>query len=295
MKKRLLISFSGGRTSAYMLWWLLNCWEERHNWEIVVVFANTGLEASETLRFVHECAIYWNIEVIWVEAKCLNDNGIPFSEKGWSVSHQVVNYFTAARAQEKTDGTWTWTPFEEMISILGIPSSNTPFCSDQLKRKAIESYLESIGWDDYYKAIGIRVDEVDRINEKFRELKIKYPLIKENPTTKQQVVMWWRKQPFDLMVHEDEGNCIGCWKKDMDRLCRIAKRNEKAFRWWQYMTDKYGHLNPRETDLKPPFNFYRGNLSPKDIIKMAKWKPDQLKLFAEDKKLNGCEESCEAF
>ena len=54
-KKRLLISFSGGRTSAFMLWWLFNKWDDRHNWEMVVVFANTGKENKGTLFFVDEC------------------------------------------------------------------------------------------------------------------------------------------------------------------------------------------------------------------------------------------------
>lgn len=299
MKKRLIISFSGGRTSAYMLWWITHVWEDRHNWEIIIVFANTGLEEPETLLFVHRCAINWGLDIVWVEARHKDENGVPFSEKGWKAKHQVVNYFTAARCQQLTDGSWAWTPFEEMISVLGIPSTNSPFCSPQLKREAIESYAESIGWDDYYIAIGIRIDEPTRFNEHWEERKIKYFLANEHPTWKRDVVMWWNRQDFNLEVEPDLGNCNGCWKKDMARLVRIAKKRPKKFDWWQAMTDKYGYFMPREVNLKPPFNFYRGNLSPKDILEMAEKHKhltlEQIEMFAEVEMETGCGESCEPF
>jgi hypothetical protein len=289
-KKKLLISFSGGRTSAYMLWWAMNEWKDRDQYDIKVVFANTGKEREETLQFVQECAERWSIEVIWVEARHRDGDGKPYSEKGWSVKHRVVSYLTAARQGE---------PFEEMLSVLGIPSSNAPFCSDQLKRKAIESYLKSIGWTDFYKAIGIRVDEVDRIDESFRKKKILYLLINPHPTFKRDVILWWRRQDFDLQVPADLGNCDGCWKKDMPRLVRVAKEEPDTFDWWQDMTDTYGEMNPREAKdkhgrlLLPPFNFYRGNKSPKDILKLAELSLDQLELLVEEEKLNSCSESCE--
>jgi len=132
MKKRLVISFSGGRTSAYMLWWLLNEWYDRKNWEILVVFANTGLEAEGTLFFIDECSQEWDVPITWVEAKCKDEDGKPYSEKGWSVRHRIVTYETASRNGE---------PFEEMISILGIPSTEAPFCSYQLKKLAIEDFF----------------------------------------------------------------------------------------------------------------------------------------------------------
>ncbi len=110
-KKKLLISFSGGKTSAYMLWWLWHHWPDRHNWDVVVVFANTGKEAEGTLFFVEECSLDWGIPVVWVEYVPVKTG------KGWGVSHRVLDYESASRKGE---------PFEAMIQCLGIPSANVP-------------------------------------------------------------------------------------------------------------------------------------------------------------------------
>ena len=183
-----------------------------------------------------------------------------------------------------------------MISVLGIPNTNVPFCSEQLKKCAIDAYMKSIGWKKYKVAIGIRNDEVDRVNESWKDKNLIYPLIQFHPTTRKDIMIWWSKQSFDLEIPDDLGNCDGCWKKGIERLIRIAKEHPHVFDWWQEMTEKYGNHNPRETKLKPPYNFYRGNLSPKDIFKLAEHKnAEQLSLFSSQEKLDGCSESCEAF
>jgi hypothetical protein len=279
MKQKLLISFSGGKTSAYMLWWLLNRWTDRDNYEIKVVFANTGKEAEGTLEFVQKCSQAWNVDIVWVEA-------ITNPEKGKGVRAKVVSFETASRNGE---------PFESMIAKFGIPSTRVPICTNELKTRVINSYLRSIGWRKYYKAIGIRIDEFDRINPKYEKLRIIYPFIRLFPRTKKQVNSWWKFQHFNLDIHPDEGNCDNCWKKDMLRLVRNMRRNPRSFDWWQQMTDKYGSFNPRACKLKPPFNFYRGNLSPKDIKVLSEMEDSLISKMASRQKLDGCSESCEAF
>lgn len=283
---KLLISFSGGRTSAYMLWYLYNQWPDREKWEKIVVFANTGRESEETLFFVDECSQEWGIPIVWVEAKHRDENGNTFSKKGWKTAHKIVSYETASRNGE---------PFEELISVLGIPRTDEPHCSRQLKAAAIESYLKSIGWNSYYRAIGIRFDELKRISPDRIKKKIIYPLAEINPMTKLTISEWWSKQSFDLKTHPDEGNCDNCWKKDFPRLARNMVRNPKSFDWWESMEKKYGYFNPRNNTLKPPFNFYRNNKSTVDIRLMAEMSQAELKQLTMFDTLDGCQESCEAF
>ena len=51
---------------------------------MAVVFANTGEENEETLKFVRDCAIKFKVDVIWVEA---NVN----MESGKGTTHKIVN------------------------------------------------------------------------------------------------------------------------------------------------------------------------------------------------------------
>ena len=66
------ISFSGGRTSAFMLKQILNAYEGELPKDIIVCFANTGKELPETLDFVHEVEKMWDIDIHWLELQ-IND------------------------------------------------------------------------------------------------------------------------------------------------------------------------------------------------------------------------------
>src|SRR5690606_2539766 len=111
MKKRLLVSFSGGETSAFMAQWL---WQHKKDeYKMIFVFANTGQENEETLEFVEACSKEFGFPVVWIEAVTNQKNGV-------GQSFKVVDFKTACRKGS---------PFEAVISKHGIPNTETPHCT----------------------------------------------------------------------------------------------------------------------------------------------------------------------
>ena len=69
LREIISISFSGGKTSAYMLAMILEA--KRAGiipQPIHVTFCNTGLEHEETLKFVQRCDDHFKAGVVWLEA-----------------------------------------------------------------------------------------------------------------------------------------------------------------------------------------------------------------------------------
>jgi 3'-phosphoadenosine 5'-phosphosulfate sulfotransferase (PAPS reductase)/FAD synthetase len=81
-----VISFSGGRTSAYMLWRILQAHGGTLPDDVVVCFANTGREMPATLDFVRDCGAAWNVPIVWLEYRWAP--GGPFVEM---VSHNSAS------------------------------------------------------------------------------------------------------------------------------------------------------------------------------------------------------------
>ena len=87
-----LISFSGGRTSGFMLWNIVKAHGGRLPDNVHVVFANTGKEAPETLDFVNEISEKWDIHIHWLEHYFGDERPIHRTKE--------VTYETAARNPE---------------------------------------------------------------------------------------------------------------------------------------------------------------------------------------------------
>jgi len=242
-KKALVISFSGGRTSAYMTRRLLDEWSERYE-KVHVVFANTGQEHEETLRFVHLCDTVFGFNSVWIEADVQ-------VEIGKGTSFVVVNHNSASREGK---------PFEAVVSKYGIPFSKSPHCTRDLKEYPIRAYIRSLGFKngDYDMAIGIRSDEKDRVNFAGMETKgLIYPLI-DWDIKKKDVLEWWAKQEFDLQIPEHLGNCTWCWKKSFKKLATVYRENPEFFDFPRRLEVEYARSGSVASKLGKDIKPFRG-------------------------------------
>lgn len=220
-----LISFSGGRTSAYMLRMILDAHGGDLPDDVHVTFANTGKEREETLRFVHDCATHWGVRVRWLEWRTRLTKGIDFADR-----FDEVGFNSASRDGE---------PFAELIRVKGYaPNSVTRFCTDELKIKVMRNFMQSLGYERWTNVIGLRHDEKHRVDksrarsESGKERWINRHPLDDAKVTNRMVRAFWRDQPFDLQLLPFEGNCDGCFLKARPKLWEIERTSPGTLQWW---------------------------------------------------------------
>jgi 3'-phosphoadenosine 5'-phosphosulfate sulfotransferase (PAPS reductase)/FAD synthetase len=220
------ISFSGGRTSAYMLWRVLQSHGGTLPDECVVCFANTGKEEEATLRFVRECSDRWGVPITWVEYR---DN-----EQGYA----VVDYDTASRDGE---------PFEAIVKKRNyLPNPVTRFCTVELKIRTMHKHLKSMGWadgDGWNQFIGIRADEgrrVAKIRARPSPETVKETMcmpLADAGVTVRDVGAFWAAQPFNLELPTYNGrtlagNCDLCFLKPAAQVASLIAEKPSRAIWW---------------------------------------------------------------
>lgn len=213
------ISFSGGRTSAYMLWRVLQS-NNGFPADAVACFANTGKEDPATLDFVRDCGKHWGVHIQWVEYRTE------------APGFEVVTYETASRNGEPFDALTTHKSY--------LPNPVARFCSEYLKGRCI---TKATGLESDETMVGVRADEPHRI-AKLRARGLMLPLI-DAGITKAHVRAFWRSQPFDLGLDEhggvtDLGNCDLCFLKGPAQIQSLIQRNPQSAVWWIGQEQKIG-------------------------------------------------------
>ena len=218
-----VISFSGGRTSAYMLWRVLQANQGLPE-EAIVCFANTGKEEEATLEFVRDCEKNWGVEIHWIEYRN--------SEQKF----ERVSFETASRNGE---------PFEALIHHRKmVPNTRARFCTAELKIRAVRRYIQSLEWEEWQNMIGIRGDEQRRAVKMQADSKSETPVmpLHRAGVQKRDVLEFWSNHPFDLQLpivngETMGGNCDLCFLKSLPKITTlVAQKPERAI-WWAKMED----------------------------------------------------------
>jgi len=217
-----LISFSGGRTSGYMLHQILAANGDLPE-RCKVVFANTGREMPETLDFVQECSERWRVPITWLEYR----KPMP--------KFVTVNHNSASRNGE---------PFSQCIDSKSkfkyLPNQAQRFCTQEMKVLTIKRYLVRQGWKKWINTVGIRADENNRLRvSKDKRWSNWYPL--NNATVSlHNIHSFWKDQLFDLRVEKGLGNCDGCFLKSEATLAAVWREHPERMQWWSSLETKVG-------------------------------------------------------
>lgn len=220
INEQVCVSFSGGRSSGYMLYHILEANDGVLPHDSVVCFANTGKEEEATLKFVKDCQDKWNVPITWLEYQQ--------AEKP-SDRWKVVTFETASRNGE---------PFWSMLAINGSPYLPNPvarICTVNMKIRVIDKYLKSLGWkhNENSDIVGIRADEQRRAAKIPRH---RTPMVSAG-VTKQMVGEFWANQSFDLGLPNMNGvtmhgNCDLCFLKPTHQIISLIKEKPERADWW---------------------------------------------------------------
>lgn len=207
-----VISFSGGRTSAYMLHKIL---EAGLDSDVHVLFADTGKELPSTYDFVRDVARRWDVKVTWVErtggfTKLIDDRGyLPTAMNRWCTGDLKIKPMQRWMVDHGYD--W-WT------NVVGLRY-------DEPHRVARMRNASGPKWDYQLPLADAKVTEDD-------------------------VLSFWQSQPFDLKLERWQGNCDLCFLKGTEKKIRILQDDPDIATWWLEQERKAGRSFRKEHSVE---------------------------------------------
>jgi len=276
-----------------MLHEILAAYEGQLPPDVHVAFENTGMERLETLDFIHEVEMRWNVPVTWLEYNdqfdvedyrkvdgTLADRRRKYNAKDLADpdrrGFKIVTYETASRRGEPFDAMLRY--YREFRAVCKgespiLPTVPSRMCTTHLKIKTNTRWMMSMGYDYFDAVQGIRFDEPrrwakmmaqnNRGNERYNNV---LPLYSAG-VTKSDVFKFWQEQPFDLRLDPESyaGNCNLCFLKNTDKIVNLIRLR---------LTETGGHVPPdvqwwidKEADAGMSF---RQNRSYDGLVQIAK-------------------------
>lgn len=145
-------------------------------------------------------------------------------------------------------GVW----FEKLIERHNVlPNPLVRYCTKDLKIRTLHRYMRSLGHTSFLDVVGLRADEMHRVERlaNSTEAKRAFAPMAAAGHTENDVLKFWREQPFDLGLQGFEGNCDLCFLKRRETLKRIIREGRADPTWWIKMEatkkvspDGAGHL-----------------------------------------------------
>ncbi len=246
-----LISFSGGRTSGYMLKHILDAHGGALPADVHVAFANTGREMPETLDFVQECSERWSVPITWLEFDADAEHRT-----------RIVGHNSASRNGE---------PFDAVIqkSRSGmLPNPVTRFCTVEMKIRRFDKLMHKmLGYERWQSVVGLRADEMRRVvkqrarNELGKDRWHTVMPCADAGATKRDVSAFWHQQPFDLRLLNVNGstpdsNCDLCFLKGEVTIRSTMRRRPETAEWW---INQEMRATRRGKMLKPEMALFRAD------------------------------------
>lgn len=131
------------------------------------------------------------------------------------------------------------------------------FCTTELKAHVMKKYMLDQGHEEWDSIIGLRGDEPSRVHRGklscARERWNNRMPLWDAQVSKADVMRFCLAQPFDLQLHQDEGNCDLCFLKGSSKVERLILERPESTAWWieqekavgaTFRTDRpsYAHL-----------------------------------------------------
>lgn len=189
-----VISFSGGRTSGYMLKRLLDA--GRHG-DVHVVFADTGKERDETYAFVRAVEDWWHVQIQWVHRPGYFTQLITDKKM---LPNPVMRFCTSELKMKPIERFMRGQGYERWTNIVGIRA------------------------DEPSRIVRLRERE-----DKYSDIAL--PLVDAGIALK-DVTAFWQTQPFDLQLRPGEGNCDLCFLKGFKIRQQITRDHPELAEWW---------------------------------------------------------------
>lgn len=215
-----IISVSGGRTSGYMLWRILQAHGGTLPQDVHAAFANTGREMPATLDFVRDMGAYWSVPITWLEFTARRRDGF-----------RIVNHNSASRDGE---------PFAALLAAQpALPNPVQRSCTQEMKIRTIKRWCIAQGWARWLNVVGLRADEMHRVERTKVPRKDRWTVatpLADAGVTSADVAAFWQAQPFDLgLAGKWEGNCDGCFLKSRAATMRMMADHPERMAWWAQM------------------------------------------------------------